>query len=182
MHSLRTTLAISLFASVVSLSPFVAIAQDASPSAFQEGLAELTVNLVRKSDRSSVIAGTYEDGKTCSGFKYLGIEGDKVPTYTMRVPAKVFAVYIFSAKAEGGVFSPGGAKGSTCGGIYTFTPQAGTRYVLTFLDEASSCVAQLQEVKEGQPSGNSVPLVARKYSRPFFGSRFCEEEYVPGNR
>jgi len=182
MPTLRATLAISFLASAASLSPSVAIAQDASPSASQEGLAELTVNLLRKSDRSSIIAGTYEDGKTCSGFKHLGIEGDKIPTYTMRVPAKVFAAYIFSAKAEGGVFNPGGAKGSTCGGIYTFTPQAGARYVLTFVDEESSCMATLQEEKEGQPSGNSVPLVARKYSRPFFGSRFCEEEYVPGNR
>ena len=182
MPTTRSQIALSLCASFSWFASSVALAEETPPSESQTGPAELTVKLVRKSDRSSIIAGTYEDGRTCSGFKVLGIEGDKTPTYTMKIPAKVFAAYIFSAKAEGGVFSPAGAKGSTCGGIYTFTPQAGAKYVLTFIDEQTSCVATLQEEREGASSGSAIPLVARKYSRPFFGNRFCEEDYVPTGR
>jgi hypothetical protein len=145
--------------------------------------AEVTVKFSIQSARSVVFGGTFEDGRKCSGFRFIGADGRTTQEYFMRVPAKTLALTFLSAgEASGALFSPGGLTGKRCVGWYTFEPAAGAQYVFRFHDDPGACWATLIETTGGPQVNRTDKLVKRDAREQMPGPNRCADEYPPPAR
>jgi hypothetical protein len=142
--------------------------------------AEVVINFSVSSSRNVVLGGAFDEGKTCSGFRFIGVDGRATPVHRMRVEAKTLTLSFLSAgEGSGSLFGPEGFKGKKCGGLYTFDPKAGSQYILNFIDEPARCAVHLAELVDGIRVDKTDQLARREAVESMPGSNRCSDPYKP---
>lgn len=146
--------------------------------------AEVTLLLEAGSSRRPQQPFIFAEGKQCVGMRWIGA-GEAQPVrsaYTIRVKPQTATLWMQSARVA--LAGANEIMGEGCGGVVSFEPKIGSRYVLAFKDAPAQCVITLTEVTAAGSVNLSNQLVKRTMPMNTAPGnpetrRMCADPYVP---